>query len=66
MCGRLLSRLRYTLSQRLLDVADELAVGRLLVVIRMAAVLYAETTEPACNAEAGTLDIKSAPQRIHR
>ena len=54
------------LSQMSVDVVDELAVARLLAVIRVAAALYAETTEPACNAEAGILDTKSAPQKIHR
>ena len=54
------------LSQRHKDVVRELAVARLLVVVRIAAALNAETSEPACDADAGSLDNKSASQKLQR
>ena len=44
------------LPQRLVDMIHEIAIASLLFVIRIVAVLNTETTEPACNADAGCLE----------
>ena len=43
-------------SQTFVAVVHEVAVARLLVLVRIATGLKAETTEPACDAGAGSLD----------